>query len=42
MLASYSLAHFFFMKKSANALHYFGLNCGLLKFSKQKNAEEVG
>jgi hypothetical protein len=29
MLASYSLAHFCLMKKSANALHYFGLDCGL-------------
>jgi hypothetical protein len=34
MIASYSLAQFCLMKKSANVLHYFGLDCGLLKFFK--------
>jgi hypothetical protein len=32
ILSSYRLAHFYLMKKSAKVLHYFGLDCGMLKF----------
>ncbi len=34
ILSSYSLAHYYLMKKSAKVLHYFSLDCGLLEFFK--------
>jgi hypothetical protein len=32
ILSSYWLEHFYWMKKSAKELLYFGLDCGLLEF----------
>ncbi len=32
ILSSYWLAHFYFMKKPAKVLLYFGLDCGMMKF----------
>ncbi len=34
ILLSYSLVHFYLMKKSAKVLHYFILDCGLFEFFK--------
>ncbi len=39
ILSSYWLAHFYLMKKSTKVLHYFDLDCGMLKFFKYTTHE---
>jgi hypothetical protein len=34
ILSSYLFGQFYWMKKSAKVLHYFGLDCGMLEFFK--------